>query len=82
MNHDHDWSRSLFSRLRPLLIHDLGTALVLAPALLEVVRQRTGIDAGLLGDARLREAQVEERGEVGRLDDFLLAAPLSAAPLS
>ena len=75
MNHGHDRSRSLFSRSRPLLIHDLGAALVLAPALLEVIRQHTGIDAEPLGDVCLREALVEERGEVGRLEDFLLAAP-------
>ena len=50
-------------------------ALVLERVLLEVLRQRTGRDAELLGDARLREARVEERGEVGRLEDFLLAAP-------
>ena len=56
---------------------------MLAPALLEVVvRQHTGIiDAELRGDARLREARVEERGEVGRLEGFLLA-PFPVAPLS
>ena len=83
MNHDHGRSRSLFSRSRPSLIHDLGAALMLAPALLEVVvRQHTGIiDAELRGDARLREARVEERGEVGRLEGFLLA-PFPVAPLS
>ena len=54
-------------------------ALVLVRVLLGVLRQRTGRHAGrdaeLLGDARLREARVEERGEVGRLEGFLLAAP-------
>ena len=66
----HDFSPPSPS-IDALALDALG--LVLERVLLEVLTQPRGRDAELLGDASLRE--VAERVKVGRLEDFLFAAP-------